>query len=198
MDLTVLKPTLPREPRSAISKTARSASSTISRASRPSGSSALDDDRVAGRDQLPQHRSLADDVRVGADVGGGRRVARQRAQVGQAADLIEQPLASRCPGQGHGIAGLIALDEAGDRLEDQPVIVAVEILRQHPIRDLVPCGGVEHQAAEHGLLGFDRVRRQAHAIAAGARSERLTAEAGGHVQSLRAAALPAATLRQRS
>jgi hypothetical protein len=41
MLLTVRKPTLPRDPRSAISNTARSAPSTISRASRPSGSSAL-------------------------------------------------------------------------------------------------------------------------------------------------------------
>jgi hypothetical protein len=41
MLFTDLNPALPREPRSAISNTARSASSTISRASRPSGSKAV-------------------------------------------------------------------------------------------------------------------------------------------------------------
>ena len=50
------------------------------------------------------------------------------AQIGEAAHLIEQPLALQMPGQGHRIAGLIALDESGDGREDQPVVVAVEIL----------------------------------------------------------------------
>ena len=54
--------------------------------------------------------------------------------------------------------------QAGNSLEDEPVIVAVEILRAHAVGDLVPGGAIQHQSTEHGLLGFDGVRRQAQAV----------------------------------
>ena len=53
----------------------------------------------------------------------------------------------------------------GDGFENQPVIVAVEILGDDAIGDLIPGGGIQHQAAEHGLLGLDGMRRQAQAVA---------------------------------
>ena len=107
------------------------------------------------------------------------RVARQRTQVGQAADLIEQSLALQMPGQGDGIAGLVAFDQPGDGLENQPVIVAVEILGDHAVGDLVPGGGIQHQSAEHRLLGFDGMRRQAQAVAG---THGSIADASGHAQ----------------
>ena len=64
-------------------------------------------------------------------------------------------------GQRHRIAGLGALDQHGDRFEYQAMIVAVEILGRDAIGDLIPGRGIEHQAAEHRLLGFDGMRRQA-------------------------------------
>ena len=68
-------------------------------------------------------------------------------------------------GQGYRIAGLAALDQNGGGFKDQPVIVAVEIFRRDAIRDLIPGGGIQHQAAEDRLLGLDRMRRQAQPVA---------------------------------
>ena len=78
MLLTVLKPTLPREPRlgdlehralGLIDHLARFAAFRLERRA---------DDEIAGGDELAQHRALAHDVRIGADIGGGGRIARQR------------------------------------------------------------------------------------------------------------------------
>jgi hypothetical protein len=109
--------------------------------------------------------------------------------------LIEESLALEYSRQGHRIAGLVALDESRGGAEDQPVVIAVEIIGVDPVGDLVPGGRIDHQAAENRLLGLDRMRRQPQTIVgrAGGRIE----AASGHVQSLRAAALPAATLRRR-
>ena len=91
------------------------------------------------------------------------------------------------PGQGDRIAGLIALDQAGDGRKDEPVIVAVKVFGTHSIGDLVPRRGIEHQTAEHRLLGFNGMRRQSQPIAARCvRGQRPIANAsGGHVQSAR-------------
>jgi hypothetical protein len=48
--------------------------------------------------------------------------------------------------------------EGVDGLEDQAMVVAIEVMQGYDVGDLVPCGVVQHQAAEHGLFGFDRVR----------------------------------------
>ena len=135
----------------------------------PLGLECAADDQIAGGDELPQHRALADDVGIGADVGRRRRVARERAQIGQPADLIEQPLALEVPGQRDGIAGLAALDQTRDRFEYQAVIVSVEILGDDAIGNLVPGRRIEHQPAEHRLLRLDRMRRQAQPVAGVAR-----------------------------
>ena len=45
-------------------------------------------DLAADTDELPQQRALADDVCIGADVLGGRRVARQAREVRKAAGLV--------------------------------------------------------------------------------------------------------------
>src|SRR5690242_20579527 len=38
------------------------------------------------------------------------------------------------------------------------MIVTVEVLNLEDVRDVIPCGRVEEQAANDGLLRFDRVR----------------------------------------
>jgi hypothetical protein len=87
-------------------------------------------------------------------------------------------------GQGDGVAGLIALDQAGNSLENEPVIIAIKVLGEHPIGNLVPGGGIEHQTAEHGLFGFDRMGWQAQTIAGSARPHGSITEARrGHVRS---------------
>ena len=49
--------------------------------------------------------------------------------------------------------------ELGDGFEDQLMIAAIEVVGDQAIGDRVPGAVVEHQAAEHRLLRFDRVRR---------------------------------------
>ena len=44
---------------------------------------------------------------------------------------------------------------------DQPVLVAVEVGVGEQVADAVPGAVVEQQAAEHALLGLDRMRRDA-------------------------------------
>ena len=90
-------------------------------------------------------------------------------KIGEPAHLIEQSLALEDAGQGDRIAGLVALDQAGGGRENQPVIVAVEIIGDDAVGDLVPGRGVDHQPAEHRLLRLDRMRRQAQAVVGGAR-----------------------------
>jgi len=153
------------------------------------------DDEVPGANELSQHGAFPHDVRVGSNIGGGGGVARQRSQVGQAAHLIEQALALQVSGQCDGVTGLVALDQTGNGLENQLVIIAVEVLREDAVRDLVPSRGIQHQSAEYGLLGFHRMRRQPQAVARGsARPKGTIADATGHALPTR---LPAATLRRR-
>jgi len=45
------------------------------------------------------------------------------------------------------------------------MIVAVEIFGNDAIGDLIPGRGIQHQAAEYGLLRLDGMRRQPQAIA---------------------------------
>ncbi len=127
MSRTATKPDRPRLPRSAISKTRRSASSTSSlrRPAAPVGRRGRD--FVAGGDELPEDRALADDLGVGADVRRRRRVAGDRAEVGEAADLLEPALALEVLGNRDGVAGAADLRDFHDRLEDEPVVAAVEI-----------------------------------------------------------------------
>ena len=48
-------------------------------------------DLGACADELPQQRALAHDVGVGAHVGSRGRIARQGAEVGKAAHLLQKP-----------------------------------------------------------------------------------------------------------
>ena len=128
-----------RCPALAISNTRRSASSTSSVAVRALVFVGAGGDLAADADQLPQQRALADDVGVGADVGGGRRVAREPARDTRARRVSSaRPLRGQVLGQRDGIARLAALRELGDRLEDELVIAAVEILGAEPVRDRCP------------------------------------------------------------
>ena len=118
-------------------------------------------DFAADADQLPQQRALANDVGIGTDVFGRGRVARQAREVGKAAGLVGEPRACEALGERDGVARLAFLRKVEDRLEDQLVITPVEILGAQPVGDGVPRAVVEQQAAEHGLFGFERVRRHA-------------------------------------
>src|SRR5690606_16933463 len=51
-----------------------------------------------------------------------------------------------------------------DGAEDELVVAAVEVVVGDDVGDAVEGIGRQHQAAEHGLLGLDRLRRQAELL----------------------------------
>ena len=118
-------------------------------------------DLVARGDELPQHRSLANDLGVAADVGRARHALRQRIEVHQAADVfgLAEPLQLLEDGDDVGRLGRV--DQRRDRGVDQPVLVAIEVALAEQVADPVPGAVVEQQAADDALLGLDRVRRHA-------------------------------------
>jgi hypothetical protein len=69
---------------------------------------------------------------------------------------------------GDGVGRLVALDERSDGGEDQAMVGAIEIVTADYVGNLIPGALVEHEAAEHRLLGFDRVRRQPEAFGSSA------------------------------
>ena len=62
-------------------------------------------------------------------------------------------------GDGHRIAAAALLGHGADGLEDQAVIVTMEVVRRDDVGNGIPGCGVQHEAAEYGLFGLDRVRR---------------------------------------
>ena len=121
-------------------------------------------DLAADADQLPQQRTLADDVRVGADVRRGRRVAREARQIGEPAGFLGFALGGEVLGQRDGVARFAARRELGDGREDLLVVAPVEVLGAEPVGDRIPGAVVEQQSAEHGLLGLDGLRRHAQRV----------------------------------
>src|SRR5690606_13750430 len=120
---------------------------------------AVVDDLGADLDQLPQHRLVAHDLGVGADVGGRRRGRGQLDQVGAAADLLRIALRVEPLAQGHRVERLALLGQLADRAVDQLVVAAVEVLLHQHVADGVVRLRRQHQATQHRLLGLDRVRR---------------------------------------
>ena len=109
------RPSRLRKLPSAISNTCCSARSTSSRAVSTVVVEHRRSDVGAGTDQLPQQRALAHDVRVGAHIGGGRRVARDGAQVGEAAGAFELAGALELLRDRDDVAGLGLTGKVGDR-----------------------------------------------------------------------------------
>ena len=77
-------------------------------------------------------------LRIGAHVGGGGRVARERAEIGKAAGVLELADALELLGDRDDVAGLGLAGERGDGVEDQPVIGAIEILGRDQRRRRCP------------------------------------------------------------
>src|SRR5690606_9481652 len=116
-------------------------------------------DLVADADQLAQGGALVNDLSVGLDVGHRGRVLRQFAEIGATAHLRQMPFLVQLLGQGHHVERRIALGQGEDGTEDQPVVMAIEVAIGNLIEHPCPGAGIQHQAAEHGLLGLDGMRR---------------------------------------
>ena len=116
-------------------------------------------DVVADADQLTQGCTLADDLRIGLDVGHRGRVLGQLAEVAETSDLAQVALLVQLLGQGHHVERRVALGQGEDGAEDQPVVMPVEVTIGDRVGDPFPGVVVEHQAAQHGLFGLDGMRR---------------------------------------
>ena len=138
-------PWSPRAPASAISNTFDSASSSswpdvlAHRVERGVG------DLGADLRQAALHRALAHDLGVAPDVVRGRRVLRQRAEIGGAAGLVL--VLARLDRLGHRdhVGRLAVLDQLGDVAADAAMVVAVEIVARDEVGDAVPGLVVEQQ-----------------------------------------------------
>jgi len=67
----------------------------------------------------------------------------------------------------HDVGGTRQPDQLGHLLPDQPVVVAIEIVFLDEVRDAVPGGVVQQEAAQHRLLRLHRVRRDAQGLELG-------------------------------
>ena len=88
--------------------------------------------------QRAQQRAFLDDLRVGARVGGARRIARQRAEVGKPADFLQFPQSLQMLGHRDRIAGLRLARQRRNALEDEAVIGAEEVFGRDHVADVVP------------------------------------------------------------
>ena len=116
-------------------------------------------DLPARRGEAAQDRALAHDLGVAADVGRGRHVLDQRAEVRHPTDVIELLERAQHIGDGDDVGGLVVADQAQDRAEYRTVCVAVEILAAQEVGDAVDGRVLQQQSAEHGLLRLQRMRR---------------------------------------
>ena len=117
--------------------------------------------RPAAADQVPQDRLALDDTRVLRGVDGGRRLVAEARQVRPSADRLELLAPLERLGDRDDVDRLAPLEEVEDRRVDAPVGLAVEVLRTQELCHLHDRIAVDEDGAEHGLLGFETLRRQA-------------------------------------
>ena len=135
------------------------------------GLEAVVDDFGAGFDQLPQHGLLAHDFGVGADVGGRGRGAGQFDQVTGAADLFAERIGLEPLAQGDRVEGFVLFAQLADGAVDEPVVTPVEVVFGEEVADAVERIGGQHEPAQHGLFGLDRLGRQAKGVDLGVGAE---------------------------
>lgn len=80
-------------------------------------------------------------------------------QIGQATGIFNIAGALQEFGQGNNIQWLALTGKALHGTEDQAVVLPVEISGGNHFRDLVKPTVIQHQAAQHCLLCFHRMRR---------------------------------------
>ena len=118
-------------------------------------------DLVGGAQEAAEHRVLADDARVLADVADGGDRAGQQVDRGAAADVLEQAGLLEVLDERERVDRLADRVQVEHRLEDQAVRLAVEVLRLEAlVDDQRGQRGVRQQdRAEDRLLGLEVLRR---------------------------------------
>ena len=128
-------------------------------------------DLVGRVQEAAQHRVLAHDPRVLADVADGGDGAGQQVDGGAAADALEQAGLLEVLDERERVDRLADRVQVEHRLEDQAVRLAVEVLRLEALvddqRGQRRVG--EQHGAEHGLLGFEVLGRRGGGAAVGGR-----------------------------
>ena len=105
--------------------------------------------------ESPQQGAVAHDLRVSLDVGGPSGIAHQSCQVGTPTGILQLSVSCQVLSDRDGIRVLSLLRDLRDRLEDELVILAVQLARGQRVGHLIPGPGIEHDAAQQRLLGFD-------------------------------------------
>ena len=118
---------------------------------------------LAGRaDQVPQDRLALDDPGVLDGMDRGRRLVDEPGQVGTAADRFELVAPLERLRDGDDVdAARAARTARGSRRRSAPLRLAVEVLGPQELGDLDDRVAVDEDRAEHGLLGFEALGRQA-------------------------------------
>ena len=118
---------------------------------------------LVGRPQQPaQHRVLADDPRVLADVADRRHARGQQVDRGAAAGRVELAGLLEVLDERERIDRLAAVVQGEHRGEHDPVRLAVEVLGVEALVDdeRRQRGVGQQHRAEHGLLGLEVLRRR--------------------------------------
>ena len=119
---------------------------------------------TAHADKMPEHRTLAHDVGIGAHIVCRGCIAGQGRQIGETTGLLQLVAALQPFGQRHRIEGGVTIGESSYGAEYEPVVLTVEILFPQAVRHLFPGGVIQHQAAQHRLLRFHRMGRHTHGL----------------------------------
>ena len=85
-------------------------------------------------------------------------------QVGAAGDLVGLAVALEPITHRDRVRRLVLIPQRLDRLERERVVVPVEVGRREHVLDAFVGARVEHQPAQHRLLGADVLRRQAQVL----------------------------------
>ena len=112
-------------------------------------------DFVAGRNQLTQDRTLANNLGVPPDVACARNILSERIQINKAADFVGLAKILQVLVDSDHVRRLARIDERADRRIDQLVLIAIEVVINQQIAHPVPGVVVEQQTSEHARLRFD-------------------------------------------
>ena len=108
----------------------------------------------------PAHdRALAHDLGIALDVVGRGHALRQRGQIGQAAGAITILATFDRLIHRHHIGRTALLQQTQDVAPDAAMVITIEIGLDQHVADLVDGTVVDHQSAQHRLLGLDGMRR---------------------------------------
>ena len=117
-------------------------------------------DRVGGRQQPPHQRVLADDLGVAPGVAGRGHGGGQLVDGGVAARGLEAAVGAQVLGDRQDVDRLVLVVEVEDRLVDDGVALAVEVLGLQALVDDEGVEGAvgEQDRAEDRPLGLERMR----------------------------------------